>query len=1154
MSSTLRLLRARWLALAVACAAILLPDARLRADIDADLFLFTTSVPPNVAIVLDNSGSMNHLVWHPAFDPAQTPTCSYFSNTTEYGVSSNTKLNNICGNTRTIYHDTSSVSYTRVTGRYLNWLFSDAADPYISDIDDNNNGTRACSGPGSPTYAKYQRNRLSAAKQVVLDTICRVEATKAVRFGLASFREPRDLAGLDPNGGYLQVGIDDQTPAHASDLEASIANAKADTWTPLGEALFQVYTYFMGRNAGEQPAGATSGTFPIYEYSRSPSGGGGKYDSGGPPNVPDCPLDFTCQKNFVIMITDGEPTMDDFRSDPTSTAVGFSNYGNLIGDFNPDGETEVPGTVDRQALYLDDVAKFMHETDFRPDLVGEQTLDVYTIGFTTQGAANTLLQKTADVGNGLFFNSNNAEELTAAIVAAITDIIEKSQSFTAATVPSTRTASGGDFYTSFFLPTSKTPFWQGHLRAFGIDAVGNLVDKNGNCPLADPTPGECNSGPFLPGVAPFWDAGEEVPLPGVRKLYTTRLTGSVTNRVPFDDATITDTDLGLLPFTAPPSPAPNPIYPGSNAVNVDGLTSEIVSYVRGCAWGTGVSGGDVTGNFPCSPRSWRLGDIFHSAPVVVAKPRAAVGEPSYAEFASTYSSRRRIIYFGANDGFLHAVDAGTWNAAATPPAYNRGTGAELFGIMPWEARNNIKNLPIDDPANRHYYVDGSPQAADVWMYPTSTTGAKSPTGNEWRTVLISGLRQGGRSFFALDITDPSAAGYPGYLWDFPSEADPDDPTDATSILPYLGESWSQPIITRVRVQIDGNDNGGQGFERWVMIVSGGYSPSGDPNDLANYDPAAIAGRSILIVDIQSGKLLAMKKFEPSAPTGDPRREMRYAMPSTPSVLDLDFDGFADVILVGDLGGQVFKWVIKAIGEDRVNDSSPLGDYSQPNWPFKKFFAAPVERVSGVDYFKSIYYPPGAAYQGKDLWYAFGTGERNNIKWEGIPPNADENNRMYAIRDLDPFEVQTPARPTLTEADLTDISTTQACTSIMTPGYYFKLADGEKIVTNVEIFAGYVLAGSFTPANTGDPCTSKGTGVLYVFDVECGGGYFTDPAGNPQRGEGMGEGMPTDPQVSVGVDGKDNIVFIEKSGADLESIQAPDVPAGAKTLLYWREIH
>jgi type IV pilus assembly protein PilY1 len=1146
-------LRRTLLGATVLVAALVAPGPDVSADIDADLFLFTTSVPPNVAIVLDNSGSMNHLVWHPAYDPTKTPTCNYFSNTTEYGVSSNTKLTGICGNNRTIYHDSSSVSYTRITGHYLNWLFSDEADPYIADIDDNKNGTRVCSGPGSPTYAKYQRNRLSAAKQVVLDTICRVEATKAVRFGLAAFREPRDASGVDPNGGYLQVGIDDHTPAHASDLEAAINNAKADTWTPLGESLFQVYTYFMGRSSGQQPTGATSGTFPVYEYSRSPSDGGGKWDNGGPPNVPDCPLDFSCQKNFVIMITDGEPTMDDFDSDPTSTAMGFSNYGNLIGDFNADGETEEPGGANEPALYLDDIAKFMHETDFRPDLAGEQTLDVYTIGFTTTGPANVLLQKTADVGNGLFFNSNNAEELTEAIVKAITDIIEKSQSFTAATVPSTRTASGGDFYTSFFLPTAKTPFWQGHLRAFGIDPAGNLFDANNACPLNDPTPGECNSGPFLPGVSPFWDAGQQVPLPGVRNLYTTRLSGTATTRIAFDDATITATDLGVLPFLAPPSPLPNPIYPGSNAQNADGLTSEIVSYVRGCTWTTGVSGPDVTGNLPCLPRGWRLGDIFHSAPAVVAKPRAAMGEPSYAAFAATYSTRRRIIYFGANDGFLHGVDAGTWNAAATPPTYNRGTGTELFGIMPWEARRNIKNLPIDDPANRHYYVDGSPQAADVWMYPSATTGVKAASGAEWRTILVTGMRQGGRSYFALDITNPNAAGFPGYLWDFPSEADPDNPTIPTSILPYLGESWSQPILTRVKVQIDGNDNGGQGFERWVMIVGGGYAASGDPNDQANYNPAALAGRSIVMVDVKTGEVLAMKRFTTTGPVGDPQRDMLYAIPSTPSVLDLDFDGFADVILVGDLGGQVWKWVIKPIGEDRVNDSSPLGDYSQPNWVFKKFFTAPVTNVSGVSYYKSIFFPPGAAYQGKDLWYAFGTGERNNIKWEGIP-SRDENNRMYAIRDTDPFEVSSPPRATFVEGDLTDLSGTQSCTSILTPGYYFKLADGEKFVTNVEIFAGYVLAGTFTPANTGDPCTSKGTGRLYVFDVECGGGYFNDPSGNPQRGQGMGEGMPTDPQVSVGVDGKDNIVFIEKSGADLESIKAPNIPAGAKTLLYWREIH
>lgn len=1149
-STALRLIRSP-VGLLLGLALLALPNDALRADVDADLFLFTTSVPPNVAIVLDNSGSMNEIVWHPAYDPTSNPSCNYYNDNVVYGYTSNLTFSR-CGNTRTLYHDPTSLWSTRITGRYLNWIFSDESDPYVTDLDSSSNGSRVCSPAVPATYGKYQRNRMTAAKQVVLETICLINNTKEVRFGLGLFRESRDSSGVDPNGGYMSVGVDTLTTTQQTAIESAIALAEAETWTPLAESLFQVYTYFMGRGSGEQPAPATSGSFPVYSYSTSSGSGGGPFSTAGPPTVPDCPVTYTCQKNFVIVITDGEPTRDDFDTDPASTSAGFSNYGNLIGDFNPDGEVEVTGGSEA-ALYLDDVAKFMHEQDFRPDLTGEQTLDVYTIGFTTNGPANDLLQKTAQQGNGLFFTSNNAEELTVAIVASITDIIEKSQSFTAATVPSTRTASGGDFYTSFFLPSAKTPFWQGHLRSFGIDAVGDLFDAAGSCPVADPTPGECNSGPFVPGVQPFWDAGEQVPAPALRNLYTTRLTGSLTNRIVFDTATIAAADLQVAPFAAPPDPSPNPIYPGSGAVTEEGLTDEIVSYARGCAFGSGVSGAAVSADVPCSARSWLLGDIFHSAPAVVGKPRAAMGEASYAAFAATHSSRDRVIYFGANDGFLHGVDAGSWNPAATPPAYTRGTGAEIFGFMPWEARRNIRNLPIDDPADREFYVDGSPQAADVWIYPTPSTGAKSVTGAEWHTYLFGGLRNGGRGFFALDVTDPSSAGYPNHAWDFPSEADPDDPAIANSILPYLGSSWSQPVITRVRVRVDGDDNGGVGYERWVMIVGGGYDASSDPNDLVNYDPNAIAGRSILMVDVTTGQLLAMKRFRPTAPAGDPERQMNYGIPSTPSVLDLDFDGFADVILIGDLGGQVWKWVVNPIGEDRVNDTSPLGDYSQPNWTFKRFFAAPVETVGGSSYYKSIYFPPAAAYQGKDLWYAFGTGERTNIQFAGLA-GSDENNRMYAIRDLDPFEVAGTPNPTLTEGDLTDLSGTQSCTSITTSGYYFLLADGEKIVTNVEIFAGLVLAGSFTPANTGDPCTSKGSGTIYVFDLSCGAGYFTDPSGAPIRGLDVGEGMPTDPQVSVGANGKDNIVFIEKSGADLESIKAPDIPAGAKTLLYWREIN
>ena len=47
-------------------AALLLPGAAGRAD---DTDLFSTNVAPNVMLIADNSGSMEHIVWHPAFDP-----------------------------------------------------------------------------------------------------------------------------------------------------------------------------------------------------------------------------------------------------------------------------------------------------------------------------------------------------------------------------------------------------------------------------------------------------------------------------------------------------------------------------------------------------------------------------------------------------------------------------------------------------------------------------------------------------------------------------------------------------------------------------------------------------------------------------------------------------------------------------------------------------------------------------------------------------------------------------------------------------------------------------------------------------------------------------------------------------------------------------
>jgi Tfp pilus tip-associated adhesin PilY1 len=92
---------------------------------------------------------------------------------------------------------------------------------------------------------------------------------------------------------------------------------------------------------------------------------------------------------------------------------------------------------------------------------------------------------------------------------------------------------------------------------------------------------------------------------------------------------------------------------------------------------------------------------------------------------------------------------------------------------------------------------------------------------------------------------------------------------------------------------------------------------------------------------------------------NPEADMCYAIASTPAVYDTNNDGYADVIFVGDLGGNLWKWVIEGPGEDRVNDFSGL--LSQPSWPFRKFFQAPSYQKNPVSptYFKSFFFPPAA---------------------------------------------------------------------------------------------------------------------------------------------------------------------------------------------------
>ncbi|MBW2235134.1 MAG: hypothetical protein JRG85_06990 [Deltaproteobacteria bacterium] len=1172
----------RGLGLAALVAVFLAPSsAGLAAGTD-DTSLFSTKVAPNVLLVADNSYSMRNVVWHPAFHPDLPGgdaskgiipwKCNRFSAAANgtwgwQSISSNSSRT-YCSKTRTLYEDP-TMSSTWWDERYLNWYFGlDSSIPaeaqILNEIANAKATTSTCLG--STTYSKYTRSRASALQNVLREVTCQVNQVGTVRFGLAQFRDESD-----PEGGFVVVPIDDYSSSQDVALQNAITTLAAETYTPLGETLFQIYTYFMRRDS-QRPPGATSGTFPKYSYSTSTSGEGGGPTSSPPPQ----PVQYACQKNFVIMITDGEPTKDDFDSDGSpGVDLGFSNFGNLIGDYyQPTGDhvevqDDVVCTDCETALYLDDIAKFMQDTDFDPVLDGDQLIDVYTVGFTTSPFANVLLQQTADVGNGQFYHSINAEELTQNIIDAISDIIQKSQAFTAATVPATRTADGGNFYTSFFIPSSKNPFWEGHIKNYTINSQGQILDSAGICALNDPNPPTCIEGTFLASAPPHWDAADAMPAPGSRNLAMS-LSGAKVDLDSTQPATAT-----AFGVTYPPPVT----HGGSSATTAEELADEIVEYARGCEFGTGTGGVGCVERTRTDGRPRTLGDIFHSNPIVVGPPNLLLNEPSYVAFATNVTNRRRqrMLIAGANDGFLHGFDAGTYNT--TLQEYTRGFGTEVFGFMPWWARTQFKNFPTDIGNRDYYFVDGSPAVSDAWLYPSTTAAPlsdplqKASDGSEWKTVLVSGMRQGGPVYFALDVTNPSVTSgpnaYPIYMWEFPVEGSDvgfEGSGSKYSFLEYMGEGWSDPVIAKVKVTTTSGPPG-QVYERWVAVVASGYSTKGDPNhidyDATHDEDTSREGRAIVMLDLKTGKVLAAQFYHHDATDSDLGtseggvEEMRYALASTPAVIDSDFDGFADLIYVGDLGGNVWKWVIRDPGVDTINPTVDDTKF-QSNWTFGKFFQAPSATIGATTYYKSFFFPPTLVYYGSQLWVTIGSGERANPSWPGADALDDsENNRLYVFKDPNRYGLPNSdldgdsiVDPVVFESHLADLTSTEGCASLSTLGYYLLAREGEKFVTNIELIANLAFTGSFTPSGSGDPCEAGGSATLYAFKFFCGEGFYPQNSGADERRLELGDGVPTSPRLSLG---EENRMYLMTSENALKSPPPPPIPKPGEGIFYWREL-
>ncbi len=798
------------------------------------------------------------------------------------------------------------------------------------------------------------------------------------------------------DGGVLRSKMKDVGPMKAKPGEAPVTNTRAEwnaadgtyilnsdsadaTATGFGVAQSGVISYLnkFGRQSGYKGFDPVSELYAeALKYFKN-KGATPEYSAGanagmadGSPIITtwDDPIQFACQKNFIIGIADANTHKDknlngntDRTQEPAATPASIDTDYNVVTLTDAVGNAEVPVMANLGAKrhccdggeYIAGLAYYAHTQDLRADfdnLNGPQTIGTYFVDVREAGSAGTTgdprnqlwlaakyggfedsnkdglfqpAEKWANVAAGAvqgypvpknYFAANQPDKLANGLRDAFRDINSLNGAGAGAGLATTNVsetnADDGLYQVKF-----DTSGWTGSVKGFDITAVDDVTGTI--------------------SISANWDAGT---------LLDTRATvaGWHNSRIV---ATINGSGAGAVgkPFrlndlTTNQKTALTPVVADQQEV-VDYLRGDTSKYEQTLA-GVNIPGGKYR------TRKSILGDIVDAEALYVGAPNADYADDlnaGYSAFKTAKAGRKPMVYVGANDGMMHAFDAKVSSTNAT-------RGAEVFAFVPnavyagptgTPSVNGITILKDTNYAHK-YFVNATGNSRDIDFNKTSVTNTATP---DWRTIYVSGLGKGGRSYFAIDVTDPglftSEANVAAkVMWEF---------TDAD-----MGFSYGLPIIVKTRKW------------GWVVVLASGY------NNLDGI--AANKGRGfIFILDAKTGLLL--QKVGTPAGTATNPSGLAHLSGYTPS-----FAGYlTDEVYGGDLLGNVW----------RFDFTSATADVPTPTTAF-----AIVKDDNDV--VQPITTRPFIEYSADDLKrYVFvGTGKLLDTA-DTISPQAQH---FYAIRD------------------------------------------------------------------------------------------------------------------------------------------------------------
>jgi len=542
-----------------------------------------------------------------------------------------------------------------------------------------------------------------------------------------------------------------------------------------------------------------------------------------------------------------------------------------------------------------------------------------------------------------------------------------------------------------------------------------------------------------------------------------------------------------------------------------------------------------------------LGAIIHSEPLAIAPPNDPLlfeaslegrlepcglridGEPEpykegYACYALTHQWRRRLLAVGANDGQLHFFDAGRPidDGGGETVFQTAGTGNEVISFVPRNLLSSLAEVP--DGGAKFHGVDGPVTLGDVGIDPAHD-GTPSANDREWRSVVVGGLREGGHSYYALDVTQPDILDndnrpvnfvgevpsclqgvgcdyeFPMVLWEIQDDWDEDG-----NQAPDMGFTWSKPQIARIRV----DDGGGETVDKFVAIFGGGLDPvfKENPIDPESGEYKPWSGNYLYMVDIETGEIIYKRRVDELDGDGD---LIAPAMvPAEVAVVDSDLDTYADTLYVGTTAGTLYKVELSSI--------EPINTFDVEDWSeadFSEPDPTPISRsVSRID---AVSWEPFPVFDtgGRPLYFAvahtalgpldetssrglvFSVGDREDLLSE-----TSVEGRLYTLVDSG-WTVATPGLP-FDELDYVRIGLDDPTSGPdnylldppgnLQPGWVLLLTEDERQLQGVVLSAGEIefataIGQPFVPMH--GLCASSVLSQVFRLDPRNGDGLWFD---------------------------------------------------------------